>query len=71
VWRFIVNKETGQWHTEYHEDQDLGRVKMNVKTIGEPVEVFRIELSSTGGNKGKLALVWESTEASVPISVLR
>ena len=30
-WRFIVNKETGQWHTEYHEDQDLGRVKMSVK----------------------------------------
>jgi hypothetical protein len=70
-WRFIVNKETGQWHTEYHEDQDLGRVKMSVKAIPDPVEVFRIELSSTGGNKGRLALVWEKTEASVPISVLR
>jgi hypothetical protein len=70
-WRFIVNKETGQWHTEYHEDLDLGRVKMNVKSIAEPVEVLRIELSSTGGNKGRLALVWENTEASVPISVVR
>jgi hypothetical protein len=66
-----VNKETGQWHTEYHEDLDLGRVKMNVKSIAEPVEVLRIELSSTGGNKGRLALVWENTEASVPISVVR
>lgn len=70
-WRFIVNKETGQWHTEYREDYDLGRVKMNVKPISEPVEVFRIELSATGGNKGKLALIWENTEASVPVSVVR
>jgi len=69
-WRFIVNKETGQWHTEYRQDYDLGRVKMSVKTIAEPVEVFRIELTSTGGNKGRLALLWENTEASVPITVL-
>ena len=70
-WRFIVNKETGQWHTDYREDQDLGRVKMTVRTISEPVEVFRIDLSASGGNKGRLALVWENTEASVPITVLR
>lgn len=70
-WRFIVNKETGQWHTEYHSDQDLGRVKMSVSKIPEAVEVFRIELTSAGGNKGKLALVWENTEASVPITVIR
>jgi len=70
-WRFILNKETGQWHTEYRADQDLGRVKMSVRTIAESVEVFRIELSSAGGNKGRLALVWENTEASVPITVLR
>jgi hypothetical protein len=70
-WRFIVNKETGQWHTEYHEDRDLGRVKMSVRALPEPVEVFRIDLSSTGGNKGKLALLWENTEASVAISVVR
>ena len=69
-WRLIVNKETGQWHTDYREDFDLGRVKMNVKTIPETVEVLRIELTSTGGNKGRLALLWENTEASVPITVL-
>jgi DUF2911 family protein len=70
-WRFIVNKETGQWHTEYHADQDLGRVRMSVNKIPDSVEVFRIELTSAGANKGKLALVWENTEASVPITVIR
>ena len=32
-WRFIVNK-VRQWHTEYHEDPDLGRVKMSVNGPG-------------------------------------
>ena len=70
-WRLIVNKETGQWHTEYHEDRDLGRVRMTTKSLPDPVEVFRIELTPTGGNKAKLSLIWENTEASVPISVVQ
>jgi hypothetical protein len=70
-WKLIVNKETGQWHTEYRERFDLGRVKMNVKTLPAPVERFKIDLAAAGGNKGTLALSWETTEASVPITVLR
>jgi len=70
-WRLIVNKETGQWHTEYKDRYDLGRVKMNLKTLPSPVERFVIQLSGAGGNKGTLALSWENTEASVPITVLR
>jgi hypothetical protein len=70
-WKLIVNKETGQWHTEYRERFDLGRVKMNVKTLPAPMERFKIDLAAAGGNKGTLALSWETTEASVPITVLR
>jgi hypothetical protein len=70
-WKLIVNKETGQWHTEYRERFDLGRVKMNVKTLPAPVERFKIDLTAAGANKGTLALSWETTEASVPITVLR
>ena len=70
-WKLIVNKQTGQWHTEYRERFDLGRVKMNVKTLPAPVERFKIDLTVAGANKGTLALSWETTEASVPISVLR
>jgi len=70
-WRLIVNKETGQWHTEYKDRYDLGRVKMNVKTLPSPVERLVIQLSGAGANKGTLALSWETTEASVPITVLR
>jgi len=69
-WKLIVNKQTGQWHTEYRERFDLGRVKMNLKALASPVERFKIDLSPAGGNKGTLALLWETTEVSVPITVL-
>ncbi len=29
-WMLIVNKQTGQWGTEYHQEQDLGRVEIKV-----------------------------------------
>ena len=68
-WTLIVNKQTGQWHTDYNEDRDLGRVKINVKSLSAPVERFRIQLASTGGNQGTLSLIWETTEAWAPITV--
>jgi len=70
-WTLIVNKETGQWHTQYHPLRDLGRVKISVKALGSPVEQFRIQLASAGGNKGTLSLIWETTEAYAPFTVLR
>src|SRR5215467_341510 len=65
-WTLIVNKQTGQWHTEYDERRDLGRVKINVKAVPAPVERFRIELAQSGPNQGKLSLIWEKTEAWAP-----
>ena len=70
-WTLIVNKQTGQWHTEYNEDHDLGRVKISIKTLPAPVERFRIQLAAAGANKGTLSLIWETTEAWAPFSVLR
>jgi len=70
-WTLIINKQTGQWHTEYDESRDLGRVKINVKPVGSPVERFRIELAQSGPNKGTLSLIWENTEAWAPFTVLR
>ena len=69
-WTLIVNKQTGQMHLYHDPSRDFGRTKMNVKTLPAPVETFRIDLSSGGGNKGTLALKWETTEASIPFTVL-
>ncbi len=70
-WLLIVNKQTGVWHTDYNERYDLGRVKMNIRAVSPRVERMKFDLSPASGNKSTLALSWETTEVSVPITVLR
>jgi hypothetical protein len=73
-WMLIINKQTGQFHLDYDESQDFARVKMNLKTLPSPVETFKIEIEPAGSgaapNKGTLSLLWETTDAWVPITVL-
>lgn len=61
-WTLIVNRQTGQWGTNYDQAQDLGRVKMSVRKLKEPVETFVVGLKNNA-----LTLAWENTEASVPV----
>jgi hypothetical protein len=68
-WQLIVNKQTKQWGLEYHQEQDLGRVPMNMSKAPAPIETFYIKLTSPGGNQGKLEMGWENTIASVPLTV--
>jgi|SRR5689334_10496324 DUF2911 family protein len=68
-WTLIINKQTGQFHLNYDSSRDFGRTKMNVKSLAAPVETFRIELRPEAGNRGTLALLWETTEASIPFTV--
>jgi hypothetical protein len=68
-WTLIINKQTGQFHKDYNSSTDFGRTKMNLKTLANPVETFKIELRADGGNRGTLALDWETTEASIPFTV--
>jgi hypothetical protein len=64
-WEFIVSKATGEWGLAYKKDMDLGRVKMDMSKPPTLVEVYKMTLSSTGGNSGKLQLEWENHAASV------
>jgi hypothetical protein len=68
-WTLIINNQTGQFHLDYDDSRDLGRTKMNIKPLDAPVETFKIEIRSDGGNKGTLALDWEKTEAYIPFTV--
>lgn len=61
-WKLVINKQTGQWGTEYNEAQDLARVDMTTKTLTAPVDQFTITVVG-----GQLKLAWELTELSVPI----
>jgi hypothetical protein len=68
-WKLAINKQTGQFGTEYHQEQDLGRVPMTMSKPPAPIETYKMTLSSAGGNKGKLQLEWENVIASVPLTV--
>jgi hypothetical protein len=66
-WKLIINKQTGQWGTEYDEKQDLARVDMKVVNNATPTEQFTISLSKTGAKSATLKLDWASTSASVDV----
>jgi hypothetical protein len=68
-WQLIINKQTGQWGLTYNQDQDLGRVPMDMSTPPSPIETHKITLSSTGPNSGKLQVEFENYIASVPFTV--
>ena len=67
-WLLVVNKQTKQWGTEYHEDQDLARIPLTTASISAPVEQFTIDLGAQGSG-GVIGLVWDTTRASVPFQV--
>jgi len=68
-WTLIVNKQTGQWGTDYDQAQDLGRTKMTVNAVKNPVETFVIGIKPVSEKNGLLTLTWENTEATVPVVV--
>lgn len=69
-WTAIINSDAKAFHLDYKADKDIGRLKMNLRTLDEPVEQLRFEIRSDGGDKGTIALLWEKTEASIPIQVV-
>lgn len=61
----IVNRQTGQTGTAYDAARDLGRVRMSVRPLAEPVEVFTIAIVP----EGALELRWDRRAYVVPVRV--
>ncbi len=68
-WVLIVNKQTGQWGTDYNKGQDLGRVKMTMSKPPAMVEELKYTLMDHGGGNGMLQLTWENHVASINFTV--
>jgi hypothetical protein len=62
-----VNKQIGQWGTEYDQSQDLVRIDMQESKTSAPVEQFTISWNKTGADKADLVLEWENTRLTVPV----
>lgn len=68
TWQLIVNKQTGQWGTEYSEDKDLGRTPMMSGTLPTPQEKMSISFENTSGGSTQLHIKWETTDRWVNVS---
>jgi len=65
----IVNKQTGQWGTEYSRAQDLGRAPMKTDSVAPPVEKFTISIEASDASHGTLAMTWGPFRWTAPIVV--
>ncbi len=56
----IINKNTGQWGTEYDASKDLVRVPLTSRTAAESLESLQIALvpAASGPARGVLAIAW-------------
>jgi hypothetical protein len=63
----IVNRETGQWGTDYKADRDLVRIPMRTASVASPVERLKIALEPAG-KAYVMKVTWDTTEWSVPVA---
>jgi len=60
----VVNRDAHAFHLDHDSSADIGRTKMQLKALSEPVEELTFEIRPDGGSRGTVALLWEKTEAS-------
>ena len=67
-WMLIINKQTKQWGTEYHQEQDLGRVEMKAKKLPSSQEVMSLSFDDIKKDSAELHVRWETTDEYVKIT---
>lgn len=66
--QLIINRQHGQWGTNYDAAQDLVRVPMKASVAPSPQESFAIEIPGSGSS-GALRFSWDVFVWSVPLTV--
>jgi hypothetical protein len=65
----VVNKQTGQWGTEYDGSRNLGIAKLTTQALTTLVEEFTISVISIDTQHGTLVMEWGSFRWTAPIEV--
>jgi len=65
----IVNRQTGQWGTEYNRGKDLGTTTMKSESVAKPVEKFTISIEPADPKHGALIMSWGTFRWTAPIVV--
>jgi len=64
----VINRQAGQWGTEYHQEQDLARVPMRTAITSTRQENFAIGIEGPDRAR-ELRISWDTFVWSVPIAV--
>jgi hypothetical protein len=67
--KLIINKQLGQWGTQYDEKQDLGRVDMKMDKLDKPVDQFTMTVGKGKESGGVIKLMWVDRQYTVPFTV--
>jgi len=67
--KLIINKQTGQWGTQYDEKQDLARIDLKKETLDKDVPQFTMAIESNSSGGGVIKMMWEKTQYSAPFTV--
>ncbi|PYP78214.1 MAG: hypothetical protein DMD35_12205 [Gemmatimonadetes bacterium] len=78
-WQLIVNTASAAWGTDYDAKRDVGRTVLSARTRSEPEESLTIYLvpeatrprTGLADLRGRLRIVWGTTELSTTWSVAR
>jgi hypothetical protein len=65
----IINKQVGQWGTEYNSANDLGKAPMQTETLTAPTERFTISVVAADAQRGTLVMEWGPFRWTAPIVV--
>jgi Protein of unknown function (DUF2911) len=68
-WLLILNKQTGQWGTEYKVDMDLGRTPMMAKTLDHSQEAMTITFENVHGHGAELHVRWAKVDEFVNVEL--
>jgi hypothetical protein len=67
--KLIINKQTGQWGTQYDQKQDLARIDLKKDTLDKTVDQFTMAIEPNPAGGGVLKMMWENTGYEVSFTV--
>jgi hypothetical protein len=67
--QLIINRQSGQWGTQYGAAHDIARVSMQIDIAAVPVEQFTIRIDAAGASDTpRLVVEWGTFRWSVPVA---
>ncbi len=67
-WQLIINRQHGQWGTDYDQSKDLARLPLKTGRLSDAAERFTFGITSHG-NEGVISFRWAETEAAIQFTV--